>query len=567
MRVYDAMAAELVREGVRHAFGVMGEDTAKLILALDAAGVAYVGARHENQAVAMADGYARVSGQLGVVLLTSGAGFTNGLTVLNTASRARSPVLVFVGSRSARDDDPAFAATRTAKYFPHLDVCVLAGIAGVQLGESRTAMRGLRAAIRQARDGATVVVNVPADVLDARIAAPADADPRYEERSIPPVDAGQIGRVADFLQEASNVSAPLILAGKGAVLSDARGALERVGDALGALYVTTLPAVAFFAGDPWDLGISGSLATPTATALLARADCVLAFGASINYLTTFGDSLFPRARVIQVDADAKALGRLHPVEAELCIAGDAAATAAALADELERRSHSRTGFRTDAVRQELAARVEIPREAGTPGTVHPQTLMLELDGALPRERGVVIDGGHHLTFSAAHLRPSCPTNFILPLEAASIGVGVGEAIGASLALPGTPIVLAIGDGATMMALGDIETAARYGLPVVVVVCNDQALGAEAHYLDLIGQPIELAQHTTPAFADVAVAFGAEGHTITSIDDLERVCERLRRPITGPIVLDCRIDPAPRGEWVELLYLNAPGTPEVEPDPV
>jgi thiamine pyrophosphate-dependent acetolactate synthase large subunit-like protein len=152
-------------------------------------------------------------------------------------------------------------------------------------------------------------------------------------------------------------------------------------------------------------------------------------------------------------------------------------------------------------------------------------------------------------FSARYLGVTRPEDFVLPIEAGSIGVGVGEAIGATFARPGVPCVLGVGDGGLMMALADLETAVRYACPLVVVVSNDMALGAEVVFLEFIGQTADLARHSTPSFAAVAQALGAEGYTVRSVEDLRRLAERFRRPLRGPVVLDCYVNPQVRFEAV------------------
>jgi len=108
----------------------------------------------------------------------------------------------------------------------------------------------------------------------------------------------------------------------------------------------------------------------------------------------------------------------------------------------------------------------------------------------------------------------------------------------------------VGDAGFLMALGDLETAVRYKLPMVVVISNDEALGLELHFLNLIGMPAKLAEFPTPSFAAIASAIGAEAFTVRSAADLGAVEERLRQPLSGPLVLDCRINGAIRAEWLE-----------------
>jgi thiamine pyrophosphate-dependent acetolactate synthase large subunit-like protein len=562
MRVYEAMARELRRAGVERAFGLMGEDVAKLIIELDRVGIAYVAARHENQAVGMADGYARVSGKLGVALVTSGPGFTNALTLITIAARARSRVLVVVGGKVWNEDDPEAARLRPPKYYPVLPTCAAGEIAAVKPRNAAEAVESTRASIARALRGETVVLNVTTDLLESP--APVAGDDAREEAApaaAPPVDPERLELVADLLQETWAVSRPVILAGAGAVRAGAAPALRRLGELTGALLATTLLARGSFDGDPFAIDVSGTFSTSLGAELLGQADTVIAVGASLNPFTTFAGTLFPQARVVQVDTDAAAFGRHLEVEPELALRGDAREVAERLVAELERRGHSSTGFRTPEVAERLASFDPLSdfSDRSLPGALDPRTLMAELDRILPRNRTVVVDPGHHCTFSTRYLRPASPQSFVWPFETGSIGVGVGEGIGATLgSTDGAIGVVAVGDGALMMALADVETAVRYRVPVVFVCSNDGALGAEVHFLDMIGQPTELATHSTPDLAAVAEALGAEGFAVRTLADLEPLRERFRRPLDGPVLLDCRVNPAIRGEGIEIVYGHHPG---------
>lgn len=557
MRVYEAIAEELRRSGVERVFGLMGEDVAKLLIELDRIGIGYVAARHENQAVGMADGYARVSGKLGVAFVTSGPGFTNALTLITTAARAASPVIVVVGGKTWTEEKPDRAQLRGTKHYPVLPTCAAGGISAVRPRDAAEAVAATRSTIARATRGETVVVELTTDVLDSP--APkgdGDAGELPHVAAPPAVDPARLEAVTDLLQESWAVSRPVILAGSGAVHAGAGPALRRLGELTGALLATTLLARGLFEGDAFELDVAGTFSTSLGAELLGHADTVIAVGASLNPFTTLSGTLFREARVIQIDTDETAFGRHVQVEAELALVGDAREVAEGLVAELERRGHSSDGLRTPEIAQRLAEFDPLSElsDQSVPGAIDPRTLMVELHRILPRNRVVVVDPGHHCSFAARYLRAPGPESFVWPFDAGSIGVGVGEGIGATLGSPeGTVGVVAVGDGALMMALADIETAVRYRVPVVFVCSNDSALGAEVHFLDMIGQPTELATHTTPDLARVAEALGAEGFTVRTAGDLAALRERFRHPLEGPVLLDCYVNPQVRGEGLEIVY--------------
>jgi acetolactate synthase I/II/III large subunit len=536
-RFSEAVAEDLARQGVRQVFGILGEDIAELGARLAGCGISYLTARHENQAVAMADGYSRVTGGLGVALLTGGPGFSNALTAINTASRAASGVLVIVGT-----------GTAASKYLAHDAVAAAAGVMARTL--TSPSLAEVRDALTWAQSGRTVVLTLPTAVLAApaveAVAPPADrAEPA-------PVDQEAVTRVADFLGEQWAVARPVIVAGRGAYLAGAAGQLQELGRLTGALLATTLRAVALFGDDEWNIGVAGTYSTPAAGELLRKADCVIAVGASLNRFTTYGNSLFPDAQVVQIDRDPGAFGRHIAVDGDLTIHGDARTAVEMLLTTLTERGHHSPGYRTAATRKALAA--DSAGSAGhAPGRPHPGELAAAIDKIVPRARNVVVDGGHFAVFFIANMRAERPGCFFQTNDAGSIGLSLGAAIGASVARPQVWTVAGIGDAAFMMALGDLDTAVRQQLPLLIVVGNDQSLGMEVHYMRLNGlEPDGVATCATPSLAVVAAALGARSFTISHLSELAAVEPELQ-DMTGPIVLDCRIDPAVAADIVPFVF--------------
>ena len=549
LRVYEAVARALVADGVEAVFGLMGDDTAAMVVAIEGSGIAYHGARHENQAVAMADGYARVTRRVGIAPVPGGPGFSNALTAINTARRASSGIVVIVGAGRSGEDDHDDAVVRAGsrvgwlKHLPQLAVCESIGIAALRPATAEDAVRDTRRAFARARRGETVVLILGRDVLGQEIDGGAVA--RFAVPATGPGPApshADVVAFADLLQETWAVSRPVILAGRGALASDAGPALRRLGELTGAVLATTLRAPALFAGDPFAIGMSGTYATSIGSELLLQADCVLAFGASLNKFTTHEHTLFPQALVVHVDTDSGAIGRF--VDAGLAIQADARLAAEAVVAELERREHTTSGFRTPELATRIAAfrPSDEVRDQSTPDLIDARTLMLELDRILPADRVLTIDAGHHSRFSIRYLRVERPENFVQSVDGGSIGLGIGTAIGAAVGRPEATVVLGVGDAGLLMSIGDLETAVRLNLPLIVIVSNDHALGSEVKVLSELGLPTDLAKIPAPSFAAVATALGAEGHTVTSVADLHRIADRLRVRPAGLLLLDCRVNP-------------------------
>jgi acetolactate synthase-1/2/3 large subunit len=179
-------------------------------------------------------------------------------------------------------------------------------------------------------------------------------------------------------------------------------------------------------------------------------------------------------------------------------------------------------------------------------------VMTELDRILPIERTLVIDGGHHFEFAAYHIRVPDPRGFVFPNEYFSVGCGLAAALGAAVARPDRLTVLDVGDGGMMMNLGDLDTAVRYRLPLVVIVINDGGFGSEIHYLQVNGLPDATARYVNPSFAAIAEGMGARGITVDSLAKLDSVREAIQ-DLAGPLVLDCKVTTSVRARWVDFLF--------------
>lgn len=542
MKAAEAVAGALRERGVEVCFGLLGSGNFAVANALRDAGVAFYSARHECGATMMADGYARACGKVAVVSVHQGPGFTNTLTGLTEAAKSRTPLLVLAA------DTPASVLWSNFK----IDQGAVAATLGAipeRVRSPETAADDAARALRRARvERRPVVLNIPIDLVEME-AGQATNPPEPPGLEFPRPGERSVGEVVRLIAAAER---PVVLAGRGVALSaGAREMLVELADGIGALLTTSAVGNGLFAGHPYCVGISGGFASPFARELLGRADLLLAFGASLNRWTMSHGRLYAKdARVAQVDLDAEAIGALYPVDAG--VVGDVAATARALVAELNRRDIGGDGFRGEGLREELSARRwrdEPYEDAGDERYIDPRTLSIALDDLLPAERTVSADSGHFLGWPAMYLSVPDQSGFVFPQAFQSVGLGLGSGIGAAVARPERLSVAAVGDGGALMALGELETAARYRLPMVIVVYNDAAYGAEVHHFGPMGRPTDLARFPDTDFTALARAAGAEGITVRSREDLAPVKEWLGRR-DGPLVIDAKVDPEVRAEWLE-----------------
>jgi thiamine pyrophosphate-dependent acetolactate synthase large subunit-like protein len=533
--VAEVVGEQLASEaGNTPVFGLMGSGNLVVTNAFVAGGGRFVAARHENGAVGMADGYARTTGRVGFASVHQGPGLTNTLTALTEAVKSRTPLLVLAGETPA-------AALRSNFRIDQHDLVESVGAAAERLHSAATARADAARAYRRAVvERRPVVLMLPIDLQAQPEDAAAVAPPAA---AVPLAPAPHPAALDALVARLDAAQRPVILGGRGAVVSDASAVLRRLGERTGALLTTSAVAHGLFAGDPYNIDISGGFATPLAAELLPQADLILAFGATLNHWTTrHGALIGPDAQVLHVDLDP----------AVATVVGDAAATAEALLA----RASEKNGWRSDA---DLARRIATERhnhaqydDAPQPGTIDPRTLSNALAAALPADAAVAVDSGHFTGWPAMHLTVADPRAWLFANAFQAVGLGLGMAIGAAVARPDRVTVAALGDGGTFLALQELETAARLSLRLLVVVYDDHAYGAEVHHFRPLGVDVAPAQFPAADLAAVARALGAQSATVRTTHDLDAALTPwlAAGDDSGPLVLDAKVDPTIAAAWLE-----------------
>ncbi len=540
--VADVVGATIAAQGVQDAFGIIGSGNMVVTNALARHGARFHHARHEGGAICMADGYARVSGRVGVCSVHQGPGLTNTMTGLTEAAKSRTPLLVLAG------ETPAAALTSNFRIDQHDLVESVGAIADRVHSPATAADDAQRAYQRAITERRPVVLMLPIDIQPQPSPSTQPSRPPLPPMPAPAPNLAAIEAAADLMEGAQR---PAIIAGRGAVLAGARDELEALGERIGAILATSAPANGLFTGLPFALGISGGFASPFAAKLLPQADAVLVVGASVNHWTTkHGELIAPGARVAQLDADARAIGRNRP--ADVAVIGDAKAGVRALREELERRGHAGAGLRTPELAEQIAAhrwQHEPYEDASTDEWIDPRTLTIALNRILPPGRVIAVDSGHFLGYPSMYLDVADPRAWLFVNGFQAVGLGLGNAIGAAIARPDVPTVAAIGDGGAFMSLAEIETAARLKLTLLVVIYDDAAYGAEVHHFASMGHDVSLVRFPDADLAAIATAAGAKAATVRNTDDLAVVEEWLVNP-HGPLVLDAKVNPTICAEWLE-----------------
>lgn len=530
MKVYERLAQAFVTEGTRTIFGLIGDGNMFWMHAMDKLGVRVIDVRHEGSGVGMADGWARATRQVGVATATNGPGVTQLATGLVTAARASSPIVVFVGDSQTNNPD----------HMQRFDQATFAKACEtelVQVLSPETVDLQVRKAFYVARtESRPVLLSCPRDIQQRAFE---DDDPytpsgtllsRVSIAPSPPA----IAEAADAITQAEKV---VLILGRGAIWSEAGDAALALARRTGAIIATTLQAKTFLAEDPYHVGISGLYATRTAMHLFHEAGVVIGVGASLNPYTTEHGYLYPNATFIQLDILPHRMmgdGRA----ADVYVHTDARLGAEALEAELARRGVQKAGYRTQEVQAQLVNHFDDPtRYDIEPDLLDPREVCKLLDELVPTDFALLT--GDATASGFATMMINRPRKVLGSKFYACIGQTLPAAIGAVAALD-HPTVMVDGDGSVIMHLAELDTAAREGLPLLVVVLNDEALGSEYHKFEAQKMEPDRAVVRSPDLGAIMRDMGGNGILARSLDEVRAAIQAWVANPGIPTVIDARI---------------------------
>lgn len=546
MKIYEAIASGLVAEGTNCIFGLMGDGNISLWGAMGRQGKLDIySARNEAGAAAMADGYFRATGQVGVATVTCGPGLTQVGTSLMAAARNRSSIVVIIGEIPPGDknglqmmDQRRFVEACSARFHTITKPDNVAE----EMAEAFFAARVHRC---------PVVFNLPIDLQEKTLDWDWDYRPSID--FVPRQnDVASDEALNVLVEKLIRAERPVIIGGRGARLSGARPAIVELADRIGALLATSLQGKGLFEGHPYDIGIAGSYSNAAAEELFAEADFVLGIGAEMGYYTSEGGLLFPSAEVARIDINAAPaqLGVLPGLH----VRGDARKTAERLCVLLAERQVAKEGFRNVGTRAVMAA----PREphARAMDGLDPRVLMSRLSAALPDNVLVTSGAGHFLGFAAMNLAISAEADIQFSVQFGAVGQTVPVAIGIGVGTPGRPHLVIEGDGSLMMNLQELETVARHKIPMVLLIWNDAGFGAEVHKLKAKGFDPALAQWNSPDFVALARSFGGDG---VLLDNEDAIGPAVARGFAagGLFVIDARVSPTEVTDAYQKIHFGRP----------
>ena len=524
----EIVIACLKEQGVDTVFGYPGGAILNIYDALyqHSDEIHHVLTSHEQGAAHAADGYARASGKVGVCLATSGPGATNLVTGIASAYMDSSPVVAItcnvanpiLGKDSFQEIDIAGISMPITKYnFIVKDVRELAGV--------------LRRAFRIARSGrpGPVLVDITKDVTAA--------ETEYEPKNIAVASMQELPAAEKLTEAISLLRAakkPCIMAGGGAILSEAAPALKRFAHKLDAPVCCTLMGQgAFDQNDRLYTGMVGMHGTKTSNYTVSDCDLLVVVGARFSDRVAGSPKQFAaKAKILQIDVDEAEVNKNIHVAAALI--GDAGQILSCLAESLEQQHHREW-------LSEISRRKEqFPLQVGE-GLTGPRVIR-ELDALTPDDAIIVTEVGQHQMWAAQHYCYRSPRTYLTSGGLGTMGFGLGAAIGAQSAMPERVVVNVAGDGCFRMNMNELATVAREELPLIELIVNNHALGMVRQWQTLFYEKryssTVLRDHVD--YCKIAEAMGIRAYCVTSVEELraalsEAVASR------KPAVLDVRID--------------------------
>lgn len=532
MKGYQAVAELVRRTGFGTVYSMLGGTIVPWIAeGVDRGSLRLVKTRHEDAAVGGAMGHARSTGAAALCSVTRGPGFTNTITAMVAAVKSHVPILLITGESPNADmpnqnvDQRGLAAVIGAGFHYTADAEELEE---VFLG----AVRALH------RAGLPQVLSIGSAVFDADVALSDDVTPRLRPTDAPGTE--DVAAAVDALAAAEN---PLILAGWGAVFAGCREQILELAEATGAGLATTLRALNLFEGEPANLGLCGGWSPPEVRAELAKADVVLAVGASLNDFTTDHGTVFPRAKIFHCeigDGRDPALVESAIVAPHAVLKGDARLALGQILEGWRRAGHPPRETPQSVLDRSRVRRaiLDVDLHHDPRRGVDPRHVYATLDEVLPDDRIIVTDSGRFLGTIPSIVRSRDATGWLVGNSYSCIGLGLGAAIGASSANPDRTVVLFAGDGGFMMSSHDLDAVRLNDLRLTVVVMNDELYGSDAKYLTRYKLKQDIITQSMPDVVHLAAGFGGTGLVIRDVAELREIDYQA----PGLRILDVRIDP-------------------------
>ncbi|CZF83388.1 Acetolactate synthase isozyme 3 large subunit [Grimontia marina] len=512
----------MIDQGVKHIFGYPGGSVLDIYDALhEKSDIEHVLVRHEQAAVHMADGYARATGEVGVVLVTSGPGATNAITGIATAYYDSVPMVVLSGQvMSNLIGNDAFQE------------CDMVGVSrpivkhSFLVKNTEDIPKVIKKAFYLASTGrpGPVVVDLPKDMLNPANKYPYEYPESMSMRSYNPTTSGHKGQIKRGLKALLEAKKPVLYVGGGAVISECGEQIKTLADTLNIPVISTLMGLGAYPGTgDKSLGMLGMHGTYEANMAMHNADLIFGIGVRFDDRTTNNlEKYCPNAKVMHIDIDPSSISKT--VSADIPIVGSADVVLNTMLKILTEQGGTNDETALDAwwnnvnvwrERQCLAYETNNER-------IKPQQAIEAVYKLTNGDAYVASDVGQHQMFAALYYPFDKPRRWINSGGLGTMGFGLPAAMGVKFAIPDAEVLCVTGDGSIQMNIQELSTALQYDIPVKIINLNNRFLGMVKQWQDMIyqGRHSHSYMDSVPDFAAIAEAYGHVGIRISDPAQLE-----------------------------------------------
>ncbi len=512
----------MIDQGVKHIFGYPGGSVLDIYDALhEKSDIEHVLVRHEQAAVHMADGYARATGEVGVVLVTSGPGATNAITGIATAYYDSVPLVVLSGQvMSNLIGNDAFQE------------CDMVGVSrpivkhSFLVKNTEDIPKVIKKAFYLASTGrpGPVVVDLPKDMLNPANTYPYEYPESISMRSYNPTTSGHKGQIKRGLKALLEAKKPVLYVGGGAIISECGEQIKTLADTLNIPVISTLMGLGAYPGTgDKSLGMLGMHGTYEANMSMHNADLIFGIGVRFDDRTTNNlEKYCPNAKVMHIDIDPSSISKT--VAADIPIVGSADVVLNTMLKLLTEQGGSNDAAALDAWwsninvwRERKCLAYETNNER-----IKPQQAIEAVYKLTNGDAYVASDVGQHQMFAALYYPFDKPRRWINSGGLGTMGFGLPAAMGVKFALPDAEVICVTGDGSIQMNIQELSTALQYDIPVKIINLNNRFLGMVKQWQDMIyqGRHSHSYMDSVPDFAAIAEAYGHVGIRISNPADLE-----------------------------------------------
>ncbi|WP_372930431.1 acetolactate synthase 3 large subunit [Shewanella putrefaciens] len=512
----------LIDEGVKHVFGYPGGSVLDIYDALHVIpGIEHILVRHEQAAVHMADGYARATGKVGVVLVTSGPGATNAITGIATAYMDSIPLVVLSGQvPSNLIGNDAFQE------------CDMIGISRPVVKHSflvqdpKQIPEIIKKAFYIASTGrpGPVVVDLPKDCLNPALLHEYLYPESVKMRSYNPTTSGHKGQIRRGLQALLTAKKPVLYVGGGAIISGCDKQILQLAEKLNIPVISTLMGLgAFPSTHKNSLGMLGMHGRYEANMTMHHCDLIFGIGVRFDDRTTNNvEKYCPNATILHIDIDPSSISKTVRVDIPIVGSADSVLDSMlTLLDESNERNDN------DAIAtwwndiEQWRSRNSLAYDKNT-DRIKPQQVIETLYKLTHGDAYVASDVGQHQMFAALYYPFDKPRRWINSGGLGTMGFGLPAAMGVKLAMPDETVVCVTGDGSIQMNIQELSTALQYDTPIKIINLNNRFLGMVKQWQDMIysGRHSHSYMDSVPNFAKIAEAYGHVGMTISDPAELE-----------------------------------------------